>query len=335
MPPIQPYKGSLEIDGNLVEWETTFDQKVKFKCTNCGYCCESSNVVLSFEDMQNIPSAFQELRDDEKTYIRDTDHSTCPFLTKDTLCSIYEKRPYVCREYPFKVSFVSKNKVYIDLIHACESIIKEDYLPDNEVDFSFLVRKSYYKQLLAEKPNLNFTFLTDEEIKQTLSEPYDWNELKIKLFNLLKQTSGNPYKTMGIYTNKFYIITARDNKIIASDKEIDINTLSNKLFTEEAMFMLYTYISMLFTRKLTQIDFANAVCALKEHSVKISDKDIQKRAINRLYLTMLFFLNIIAEKNNHNTITSLDVKEAIFLLDTTFLAPMEGIIKPFLNKEKH
>ena len=166
MPPIQPYKGSLEIDGNLVEWETTFDQSIKFKCTNCGYCCDSSNVILSFEDIPNIPVEFQELRDDGKVYIKGTDHARCPFLTTNTLCSIYEKRPYVCREYPFKVSFVSKNKAYIDLIHACESIVKEDYLPDNEIDFSFLVRKSYYKQLLSEKPSLDFSFLSDEEIKQ-------------------------------------------------------------------------------------------------------------------------------------------------------------------------
>jgi len=330
---IQPYKGTLEIDGNLVEWETTFDQKVKFKCTNCGYCCDSSNVMLSFEDMPNIPVEFQELRDDEKTYIKDTAHSRCPFLTKDTLCNIYEKRPYVCREYPFKVTFVSNNKAYIDLIHACESIVKEDYLPDNEVDFSFLVRKSYYKQLLAEKPSLNFNFLSDEEIKQILSEPYDWEELKHKLFLLLTQTSQKPYKTMDLYTNKFYFIIAKGNKIIAGDKEIDVNALNNKLLTDEAKFMLYSYISMLFTRKLTQLDFANTIQTLNEHSIKLTDKELQKRAINRLYLTMLFFLNIIAEKNSHNSITSLDVKEAIFLLDTTFLAPMEGIIAPLI-KEK-
>ena len=332
MSPIQPYKGTLEIDGNHVEWETTFDQSVKFKCTNCGYCCDSSNVILSFEDFPNIPVEFQELREDSKTYIKGTDHSRCPFLSQDNLCNIYEKRPYVCREYPFKVTFVSNNKAYIDLIHACESIVKEDYLPDNEVDFSFLVRKSYYKQLLAEKPSLNFDFLSDEEIKRILSEPCDWQELKHKLFELLKQTSQKPYKTMDLYTNKFYFIIAKGNNIIASDKEIDINTLNNKLLTDESKFMLYSYISMLFTRKLTQLDFANSMQTLNEHSIKLSDKELQKRAINRLYLTMLFFLNIIAEKNAHNSITSLDVKEAIFLLDTTFLAPMEGIIGPLLKK---
>ena len=85
---------------------------------------------------------------------------------------------------------------------------------------------------------------------------------------------------------------------------------------------------MLFTRKLTQLDFAAAKQALNS---SISDKELQKRAINRLYLTMLFFLNIIAEKNSHNTITSQDVKEAIFLLDATFLTPMEGIIEPLIN----
>ncbi len=328
MPNIQPYKGTVEIDGTLVDWETTFDQKVKFRCTNCGYCCEATNVVLGFEDIQNIPPEFQELRDNGFVYIKDTDQASCPFLSSDKLCNVYEKRPYVCREYPFKVSFISKNKAFIDLIHSCESIVKEDYLPENEIDFSYLVRKSYYKQLLSEKPALNISFLSDQEIKQLLKEPYDWNELKQKLFPLLKETSAKPYKTMDLYTDKFYLITAEGDVIKAAHKEINKELLSNKTLTEEAHFMLYSYISMLFTRKLTQLDFAAAKQALNS---SISDKELQKRAINRLYLTMLFFLNIIAEKNSHNTITSQDVKEAIFLLDATFLTPMEGIIEPLIN----
>ncbi|MBI2546745.1 YkgJ family cysteine cluster protein [Candidatus Woesearchaeota archaeon] len=328
---IIPYTGTLEIDGNLVEWETTFDQSVKFKCTNCGYCCDSTNVILGFEDIHNIPEELQELRDDGFTYIKGTDHAACPFLTKNTLCSIYEKRPYVCREYPFKVTFVSKNKAFIDLIHSCESIVKEDYLPENEIDFSYLVRKSYYKQLLSEKPELSKELLAEAEIIHILGQPYNWEEIKARLFALLMKTGfSKPYKTMDLFTNKFYFIAAKGSSVTAAHKEIPLAQLQDKMLTGEAKQLMHRYIAMLFTRKLTQVDFAAALHILNEQN-SMSSKELQRRAINRIYLTMLFFLNIIAEKNSHNTITSQDVKEAIFLLDATFLAPMEGIIAPLLN----
>lgn len=328
--PVNPYKGTLEIDGNLIEWETTFDQSVKFKCTNCGYCCDSTNVILGFEDIHNIPEDLQELRDDGFTYIKGTDHAACPFLSKDNLCNIYEKRPYVCREYPFKVTFVSKNKAYIDLIHSCESIVKEDYLPENEVDFTYLVRKSYYRQLLTEKTEVDVAFLSQKEIMEVISQPYNWDELKQKLFSLLKASSGKPYKAMDLDTNKFYFIRANSSLISVAHKNISVDVLPDKKCTEEAKELMQNYIAMLFSRKLTQADFKAAILSLESNGKHIKAEELQKRAISRLNLTMRFFLNIIAEKNSHNSIKSQDVKEAIFLLDATFLTPMDGIIAPLL-----
>lgn len=47
-------------------------EKIEVKCNNCGECCKKASPF----------------------------GSPCKYLTKENLCSIYEKRPFECRAYP-------------------------------------------------------------------------------------------------------------------------------------------------------------------------------------------------------------------------------------------
>ena len=144
---MQPYTGIIELDDKEIRWETTFDQSIKFKCTNCGYCCTSSNVELSDEELLKIKDSGEEgfsedfLTDEGQASkrIKGSDKEPCLFLGDSKLCNVYEHRPSVCRLYPFKIVPVSENLVKIDVTKSCKSILKKHFAEENEVDFGNLV----------------------------------------------------------------------------------------------------------------------------------------------------------------------------------------------------
>ena len=65
-------------------------------------------------------------------------YDSCPYL-KDNLCSIYEKRPSVCKIYPLSPNL--DNSIYID--SSCPEIFKGTNSLDIEVDFFSNYQKSY------------------------------------------------------------------------------------------------------------------------------------------------------------------------------------------------
>lgn len=77
-------------------------------CLQCANCCITTGPLLRDRDIAQLakhigtrPAEFTEkfLRiDEDKDYV--FQKLPCPFLGKDNLCSVYDKRPNACAEYP-------------------------------------------------------------------------------------------------------------------------------------------------------------------------------------------------------------------------------------------
>lgn len=83
-------------------------QKSKFRCLNCGYCC-TLVVILSKDDIERIKKLgyneadFAENDRLGRKRVRMKNYY-CYFLglhKGESFCRIYNERPQVCRDYPF------------------------------------------------------------------------------------------------------------------------------------------------------------------------------------------------------------------------------------------
>lgn len=88
----------------------------KLKCSDCGWCCSSCNVLLSEDDIirlcKHIGCDFNQFY--EKYMDKDTIMNylafPCPFLDMNKekeKCAIYDVRPTVCRHFPFNASLLT------------------------------------------------------------------------------------------------------------------------------------------------------------------------------------------------------------------------------------
>jgi Fe-S-cluster containining protein len=166
-------------------------QKLKFKCKQCGKCCDSTIIQLAPYDIKNICSAlkintkefhekysmFRPFDEIPRCYLRN--RPKCPFKV-DNNCTIYLSRPLRCRLFPL-------GRVY----------------PDDPTEDPFIV--------LPEEKCIGF----DTGKKQRISE---WLEEQL-VFDLDKESSE---------WNKF-LIKLKDNPIIKKEgfKEMFKETFYN------------------------------------------------------------------------------------------------------------
>ncbi|GAA4318925.1 YkgJ family cysteine cluster protein [Pontixanthobacter gangjinensis] len=84
------------------------DEFSRTDCLNCANCCKTTGPLFTQKDIERISRHFR-MKPGEfiDTYLRlDEDNDfvlqsvPCPFLGADNYCSIYDKRPKACREYP-------------------------------------------------------------------------------------------------------------------------------------------------------------------------------------------------------------------------------------------
>ncbi|MEN4054031.1 YkgJ family cysteine cluster protein [Sulfurimonas sp. NWX79] len=78
-------------------------------CSSCGArCCQSNLIYASLYDIEKVTelfSLFFMIQNHKISlvyffYYGEKEGEHCPYLQND-LCSVYEKRPYACRSYPF------------------------------------------------------------------------------------------------------------------------------------------------------------------------------------------------------------------------------------------
>lgn len=95
-------------------------QKIKYKiegeCIKCGKCCQEIRIQgLNNENELKIMQLFFPRYRNLYIYKRDENNMlvlTCKNLTNNGLCSIYNKRPNFCKNYPAKI--INYNAEMID-----------------------------------------------------------------------------------------------------------------------------------------------------------------------------------------------------------------------------
>ena len=84
------------------------DVFAEIDCLHCANCCKTTPALVSNEDINRISKHLQISSKDFiiKYVTKDDDGDTilnkipCTFLNADNKCSIYEVRPFACKDYP-------------------------------------------------------------------------------------------------------------------------------------------------------------------------------------------------------------------------------------------
>jgi len=97
-----------------------------FECIKCGLCCRDTEthrrkIILTSKDIENIARSTHQ---SPKEFCRATHAApkpfsfvvkkisgSCPFLDGNSMCTIYEFRPLICRCYPFTIDYKGKNRI--------------------------------------------------------------------------------------------------------------------------------------------------------------------------------------------------------------------------------
>lgn len=145
-------------------------QNISFgDCANCeANCCKGSfGTVFSqilkeeFEDVhKNFPILFifGSLNFVKPVILLSNGFDFCPYL-KDFRCSIYDKRPNVCKIYPLSPNI--DNFVYID--NSCPEIFKGE----NKLNLKSTILENYQKKYI--ETHLEFEKLIIEDFEEILS----------------------------------------------------------------------------------------------------------------------------------------------------------------------
>jgi len=336
---MQPYSGTVKIDGKQIKWQTSFPNTVKFECQHCSHCCIATTVSVNKQEQKAFDK--QDIEQKQlRPIIKGSDKEECRFH-KSNKCNIYNKRPFVCREYPFKVCFVRPHIAIIDTVKTCKSMITES--SKTEPDFNNLIKLAYNynKQILDSIPLILSNLLEESDIKNIVEKSIDWPELRKTLFTLLKTDSAKPYKFYNTEKDDFFIIVPEETKVIIKSmnqpentkktKELDISEINNLELETTTKDNLIEYLTTIFNRHTTLMDFTFAMDKLIQNNINIDQKLLQIMTIEKIHALMMFFMNIVATSNNEQQISQKTLNKTIFMLDSSFLAPMEGIIQKYVK----
>lgn len=122
--------------GILSEWfrEAHDDVFSRIGCLECANCCRTLGPRITGKDIERLssylkmkPSVFIQsyLRvDEDKDFV--FREMPCPFLLADNSCSVYEKRPKACREYPHTDVRMTSRMLELSLVNAsvCPAVIE-------------------------------------------------------------------------------------------------------------------------------------------------------------------------------------------------------------------
>jgi Fe-S-cluster containining protein len=142
-----------------------YPQNVRFKCVKCGICCgdtkdRTRHILLLDEEATIIASTTKmpisdfAAKSNEKTSYHyemkknETD-GKCIFL-KENCCTIYLKRPLICRFYPFGlVTNQDRRKIFF-FTSECLGMEKGKTMKEN--DFQKLLKQAH-KRTMAKRGN--------------------------------------------------------------------------------------------------------------------------------------------------------------------------------------
>jgi len=101
------------------------------RCSNCGKCCEKTEMELSSKDVERFEEAGYRLEefaviDDGVTRLRNVDGCCYFYSTAKKRCRIYGKRPLGCYLYP--VVYLANERAMIDELCPMGQTISEQEL---------------------------------------------------------------------------------------------------------------------------------------------------------------------------------------------------------------
>lgn len=180
---MKPAKGTFEINGKKTTWETTFDQSFRFRCIGKATCCVGGNYELMKRDAERGGKIFDGKTDGlesslrfKRTKIKSKENGECVFLGNDR-CKIYEKRPAICRTFPFTIIFTSDDHAFIDLNWQCCALeCLNDPSVGGETDLNEMVKEKYLtlsKEKLPDGKTLLENWLENYQKSMKISELLD------------------------------------------------------------------------------------------------------------------------------------------------------------------
>jgi len=110
----------------MVQMRLKYPLNVFFECINCGLCCRDTEshrrkIILTLKDVEGIANVSHK---SPKEFCRVTHAApkpfcrvmkktsgSCPFLAGNSMCTIYDSRPLICRCYPFTVDYEGTNSI--------------------------------------------------------------------------------------------------------------------------------------------------------------------------------------------------------------------------------
>lgn len=151
----------------------------KLKCSDCGWCCSSCNVLLSEDDIirlcKHIGCDFNQFYEKymDKETIMNYLAFPCPFLDMNKekeKCTIYDIRPTVCRHFPFNASLLTIDPCSIgnDII-----VIIENRITGKQLEKTSAKNSEYLKEKLKK----------DKEKTKNTMAVYDKLEAFLPQFN--------------------------------------------------------------------------------------------------------------------------------------------------------
>ena len=101
------------------------------RCSNCGICCEETEMELSSEDIERLEENGYRLEEfaviaDGVARLRNVDGYCYFYIRVDKKCQIYEKRPLGCYLYP--VVYLANEGAIVDELCPMGQTISEQEL---------------------------------------------------------------------------------------------------------------------------------------------------------------------------------------------------------------
>lgn len=161
IPKIQPKDTDVSICQSCIE-------KTGGCCTNVTFTISEKEIAPFFEKQKSgLPEGhsivLNDDDDDVKTYNYDSNGEACMFLDADNKCSIYDKRPLICRTYPVNWG-IEKKKITFYLDFEC---VLSHHIPVN----------TFYKKVADPRIQQQYHELGDMEFDPELARYVDISTL--------------------------------------------------------------------------------------------------------------------------------------------------------------
>lgn len=110
----------------------------EFNCHSCGACCMVLDKILSYPD-KRIPD---EYREEIKNFpYKANKNGWCEKLGADLKCTIYEKRPPLCRiddHFKKHKRCATKKEYYAETTEACKALMKSELgMSEKEIETTY------------------------------------------------------------------------------------------------------------------------------------------------------------------------------------------------------